>query len=104
MSLTQRFKVTFEFTHVSDAAELVGIDDLVLESARFISGKTTKNQNGFTKPQSEAIVLAALNGGTEGVHALLIKWSMREFIRCEIKDDGFKVGPATVRVVRGGKQ
>lgn len=103
MSLTQRFKVTFEFTHIVSAEDANTVDKTVIECAKFLSGKVEEHPMN-SRQAAEGLVLAALNGGREGAVAYLVKAGMREFVRKEIKEDGFKVGPATVRVIRGGKQ
>ncbi|SOO46810.1 hypothetical protein [Yersinia phage fPS-59] len=102
MSITKRYKVTFEFTHVIDSEGLTQLDKRVLEAAQVVTGKLTVqdspfNSYGFAK----GLVLAALNGGQEAAAAFLVKSGMREVLRDELtSEDGFKFAPAYVREVR----
>ena len=45
-------------------------------------------------------MVQALTYGKEGAAAFLTKCGIREFIRSELKEDGFKISPAFVREVK----
>lgn len=99
MAITQKFKVTFDIKHVIDSKTEAQLDELVLETARFLSGKADKN-HWPSRQFAEQVVIHALNGGKEAVAAFLVKQGLREYLRDELKEDGFTFSPAFIREVK----
>lgn len=99
MAITQKFKVSFDSKHVINSETEAQIDELVLATARFLSGKTDNN-NWSSRAFAEEVMAQALNGGKEAVVAFLVKHSIREYLRAELREDGFKFSPAVVREVK----
>ena len=102
MSITKRYKVSFEFTHVISNDDLKLLDDRVLEAARVVTGKLSVEESPFNSYGfAKGLVLTALNGGQEAAASYLIKSAMRDSMRDTFKYEyGFKFSPAFVREVR----
>lgn len=102
MSITKRYKVSFEFTHVISNDELKLLDARVLEAARVVTGKLSVEESPFNSYGfAKGLVLAALNGGQESAASYLVKSGMREMLRDTFKyEGGFKFAPSFVREVR----
>ncbi|WAK44919.1 putative protein suppressor of silencing [Erwinia phage pEa_SNUABM_57] len=99
MAITQKFKVSFDVKHIIDSETEAQMDELVMETARFLSGKTDKN-HWPSRAFAEEVMVQALNGGKEAVAAFLVKHGIREYLRTELREDGFKFSPAVVREVK----
>lgn len=103
MSITKRYKVSFEFTHVIGNDELKQLDKRVLEAARVVTGKLSVKESPFNSYGfAKGLVLAALNGGQEAAAAYLVKSGMCEELRDTFKDQyeyGFKFSTVFVRDV-----
>ena len=103
MSITKRYKVSFEVTHVISNDELKLLDERVLEAARVVTGKLSVEESPFNSYGfAKGLVLAALNGGQEAAAAYLVKSGMRKELRDTFKyqyEYGFKYSPAFVREV-----
>ena len=100
MAITKKYKVTFDITHVIDSEMEAQLDEMVLETARFLSGKTESNPWGKSREFAQEFMVQALTYGKEGAAAFITKCGIREFIRSELKEDGFKISPAFVREVK----
>lgn len=99
MAITQKFKVSFDIKHVIDSEMESMLDERVLETARFLSGKTESNP-WPSRQFAEEVMVQALNGGKEAVASFLVKQGLREFLRTELREDGFKFSPAFIREVK----
>ena len=100
MAITKKYKVTFDITHVIDSEMEAQLDERVLETARYLSGKTDRNPWGKSREFAQEFMVQALTYGKEGAAAFITKCGIREFIRSELKEDGFKISPAFVREVK----
>lgn len=101
MSITKRYKVSFEVTHVISNDELKMLVERVLEAARVVTGKLSVKESPFNSYGfAKGLVLAALNGGQEAAATYLVKSGMREGLRDTFKHEwDFKFAPAFVREV-----
>lgn len=98
MAMTKRYKVTFEVTHTLTTEEEKKVDILVLESARSLS--KGEWDHGLPKAFCEGLVLAALSGGKEAAVEYVVTSGIREYLRGELKEDGFKFSPDVVRAIK----
>ena len=102
MSITKRYKVTFECTHVLTSEDLIQIDKRVRQAAQVVTGKLTVKDSPFSSYGfAKGLILAALNGGQEAAAAFLVKYSIRKSVREELSGlRDIKVAPAYVREIR----
>lgn len=99
MAITLKYKVSFDAKHVIDSEMEEMLDERVLDTARFLSGKTETNP-WDSRHFAEEFMVRALCGGKEAAAAFLIKSGLREYLRKDLREDGFKFSPATVREVK----
>lgn len=94
MSITKRFKVSFEVTAVINSEMEKGFTEELIHLAK----KAAAGEK--ISPRDRELLVQALTHGVEGAISFAAKQGMREFIRTELPEDGLKVSPATIREVK----
>lgn len=94
MAMTKRFKVTFDMTVVITSEQEENMKNNVMRLAK------KAHEGGKLDALEREFLVRALTDGPEGAAVFAMQQSVRKAIRSELTEDGIKLSPARVEVIR----